>query len=113
MKKLSGVFTAVFFVLFLNGPAFASELPLEETVEQGMQATPEGEVTAVEQTPLTESQIPSDLTEADISVGAETPLAVWSSRDTESVPVTPSHIDNVKVDLSVDDDGQTFMPASE
>ena len=115
MKKLIGVFSAVFFVLFLTGPAFASELPLEETIEHGMQAIPEGEATAGEETSVLDSQITSELTDAEISVGGEAPFAVWSSRDIEAPAEQsmPSRIDSVKVDLSVDDDGQTFMPPTE
>jgi hypothetical protein len=115
MKKLIGVVSAVFFVLLLTGPAFASDLPMEETIEQEMQAIPEDEATVSEEDSVFDSQITSELADAEISVGGEAPLAVWSSRDIEAPAEqsTPSRIDSVKVDLSVDDDGQTFMPPTE
>ncbi|MDH5763000.1 MAG: hypothetical protein OEZ51_08465 [Nitrospinota bacterium] len=115
MKKLIGVLSAVFFILAVTGPAFANEFPLQEAIEQETLAIPEGEEVLGEETATSESQGSSDIANAEIPAGAEATLAVWGSRDNETpaAPATPSHIDTVKVDLSVDDDGQTFMPRNE
>jgi len=116
MKKLIGVFTAVFFVLFLNGSVFASELPIEEITDQGMQAAPDSSMTLGEEATASESQTPSDLEGAAIPEGAEAPLTVWGSSENQASTGPTgqtSPIDSVKVDLSVDADGQTFMPLNE
>jgi len=113
MKKLIGVVCAVFLILFLNGPAFANELPIEEIADQGMQAMPEGETAAGEDTPLSESETPAAMEDAEIANAGESSLSVWTAASSQaSIQPTgqPSHIDTVKVDLSVDSDGQTFMP---
>ena len=111
--------SAVLLILFVNGSVFAAEQPFEETVEdtieQGFEVAPEGEIVTDEETSSVEAQVSSEFTGAEIPVGGEAPLAVWGGRDTEAStePAQPSHIDSVKVDLSVDEDGQTYMPITE
>lgn len=103
MKKLIGVVSAVFFVLLVYGSAFAVEMPLEETIEQETQAP-------------SEAQIPAGEEGAAIPDGAEAPLAVWGTADSLSPGgelSSSQSIDTVKVDLSADEDGKSFMPEND
>ena len=113
MKKLIGVVSAVFLVLFLTGPAFANELSLEDIVEQEMQTAPEGEISAEEEAFAPEIPTPTTMEDAEIPQGEESPFSILSSGDNQAPAIVTSHIDTVKVDLSVDVDGQTYMPVAD
>jgi len=84
MKKLIGVISVIFLSLMLSS-AFASEPPVEQSMEETQATLPESQ-SALER------------------------FAVWpfESIEKKSQEETAGAIDNVKVDQSADDDGKTY-----